>query len=54
MSQRDFYYWGAMLRSVSGFEIYRKVYRDVITPGPHGRAADAARRHAALSAGLHG
>ncbi len=32
MSQRDFYYWGAMLRSVSGFEIYRKVYRDVITP----------------------
>jgi uncharacterized alpha-E superfamily protein len=32
MSQRDFYYWGALLRSVSGFEIYRKVYRDVITP----------------------
>ena len=32
MNQRDFYYWGAMLRSVSGFEIYRKVYRDVITP----------------------
>ncbi|MBA5635494.1 alpha-E domain-containing protein [Duganella sp. LX20W] len=32
MSQRDFYYWGAMLRSLSGFEIYRKVYRDVITP----------------------
>ncbi|RZT10444.1 Uncharacterized conserved protein, Alpha-E superfamily [Duganella sp. CF402] len=32
MTQRDFYYWGAMLRSVSGFEIYRKVYRDVITP----------------------
>ena len=30
--QRDFYYWGALLRSVSGFEIYRKVYRDVITP----------------------
>ena len=25
-------YWGALLRSVSGFEIYRKVYRDVITP----------------------
>jgi uncharacterized alpha-E superfamily protein len=33
MSQRDFYYWAALLRSVSGFEIYRKVYRDVITPG---------------------
>ena len=28
----DFYYWSAVLRSVSGFEIYRKVYRDVITP----------------------
>lgn len=28
----DFYYWAAVLRSVSGFEIYRKVYRDVITP----------------------
>jgi len=32
LSQRDFYYWAALLRSVSGFEIYRKVYRDVITP----------------------
>ncbi|MFA9217761.1 MAG: alpha-E domain-containing protein [Sphingomonadaceae bacterium] len=32
MSQRDYYYWAALLRSVSGFEIYRKVYRDVITP----------------------
>lgn len=31
-AQRDFYYWAALLRSVSGFEIYRKVYRDVITP----------------------
>jgi uncharacterized alpha-E superfamily protein len=30
--QLDFYYWAAILRSVSGFEIYRKVYRDVITP----------------------
>jgi uncharacterized alpha-E superfamily protein len=29
---RDFYHWTAILRSVSGFEIYRKVYRDVITP----------------------
>jgi uncharacterized alpha-E superfamily protein len=28
----DFYYWAAVLRSVSAFEIYRKVYRDVITP----------------------
>ncbi len=31
-AQLDFYYWAAILRSVSGFEIYRKVYRDVITP----------------------
>ncbi|NMG29897.1 alpha-E domain-containing protein [Aromatoleum evansii] len=28
----DFYHWGALLRSVSAFEVYRKVYRDVITP----------------------
>jgi uncharacterized alpha-E superfamily protein len=28
----DFYYWSAMLRSVSGFQIYRKVYRNVIRP----------------------
>jgi uncharacterized alpha-E superfamily protein len=28
----DFYYWAAILRSVSAFEIYRKVYRDVVTP----------------------
>ena len=28
----DFYYWAAILRSVSAFETYRKVYRDVITP----------------------
>ncbi|MEI8325079.1 MAG: alpha-E domain-containing protein [Betaproteobacteria bacterium] len=28
----DFYYWSAILRSVSGFEIYRRVYRDVIKP----------------------
>ncbi|CAN7320748.1 alpha-E domain-containing protein [Pseudoduganella sp. LjRoot289] len=31
-AQREFYYWAALLRSVSGFEIYRKVYRDIITP----------------------
>jgi uncharacterized alpha-E superfamily protein len=30
--QPDFYYWAAILRSVSAFEIYRKVYRDVVTP----------------------
>jgi len=28
----DFYHWSAILRSVSAFEVYRKVYRTVITP----------------------
>lgn len=28
----DFYHWSSILRSVSAFEIYRRVYRDVITP----------------------
>ncbi len=28
----DFYHWSAILRSVSGFEVYRKVYRDIIKP----------------------
>ncbi len=28
----DFYHWSAILRSVSAFEVYRKVYRDVIKP----------------------
>ncbi len=31
-SHGDFYYWAAVLRSVSAFEIYRKVYSDLITP----------------------
>ena len=35
--EADFYHWSAILRSVSAFEVYRKVYRDVITPG---RVAD--------------
>ena len=30
--QFDFYHWSALLRSVSAFEVYRKVYRDTITP----------------------
>ncbi len=33
----DFYQWGALLRSLSAFEVYRKVYRDIITPA---RVAD--------------
>ena len=28
----DYYQWGALLRSVSAFTAYRKVYRDAITP----------------------
>lgn len=28
----DFYHWSALLRSVSAFEVYRKVYRNVIRP----------------------
>ncbi len=32
VQDHDFYHWSAILRSVSGFEVYRKVYRDVITP----------------------
>ncbi|MEY3612179.1 MAG: hypothetical protein RJB14_1901 [Pseudomonadota bacterium] len=32
VQEYDFYHWSAILRSVSGFEVYRKVYRDVIRP----------------------
>ena len=28
----DFYHWSGVLRSVSGFEVYRKAYRNVIRP----------------------
>jgi uncharacterized alpha-E superfamily protein len=28
----DYYQWSALLRSVSAFQIYRRIYRDVITP----------------------
>lgn len=28
----DFYHWSAILRSVSGFEVYRKAYRNIIQP----------------------
>jgi uncharacterized alpha-E superfamily protein len=28
----DYYQWGALLRSVSAFEAYRRIYRDIITP----------------------
>ena len=32
MPEQDFYHWSGVLRSVSGFEIYRKFYRYAITP----------------------
>lgn len=48
-TQFDFYYWASILRSVSGFEIYRKVYRDVITPG---RVAELLMLHQAMPRSL--
>lgn len=30
--EKDFYHWSAVLSSVSGLEVYRKIYRDVIKP----------------------
>ena len=33
LQEVDFYHWSAILRSVSAFEIYRRVYRNVIHPG---------------------
>jgi uncharacterized alpha-E superfamily protein len=48
-TQFDFYYWASILRSVSGFEIYRKVYRDVITPA---RVAELLILHPAMPRSL--
>ncbi len=31
-TEYEFYHWSAILRSVSAFEVYRKVYRNVIQP----------------------
>ena len=31
-SSVDYYQWGSLLKSVSAFEAYRKIYRDVISP----------------------
>ncbi len=31
-SAADYYQWGSVLKSVSAFEAYRKIYRDVISP----------------------
>ncbi|HEX6735190.1 MAG TPA: alpha-E domain-containing protein [Azonexus sp.] len=46
----DFYQWGALLRSVSAFEVYRKVYRDVITPE---RVAELLILHRDMPRSLH-
>ena len=46
----DYYQWGALLRSVSGFEAYRKVYRDVIVPW---RVAELLVLHADMPRSLH-
>ena len=48
--ENDFYHWSAILRSVSAFEVYRKVYRDVITPG---RVADLLILRADMPRSLH-
>jgi uncharacterized alpha-E superfamily protein len=46
----EYYEWGALLRSVSAFEIYRKVYRDVITPQ---RVAELLVLNEAMPRSLH-
>lgn len=46
----DFYHWSALLRSVSAFEVYRKVYRDVITPE---RVAELLMLRADMPRSLH-
>ncbi len=46
----DFYHWSAILRSVSAFEIYRKVYRNVITPE---RVAELLMLRADMPRSLH-
>ena len=51
--ENDFYHWSAILRSVSAFEVYRKVYRDVITPGRLLADLQYGRIDEILSHGLH-
>ena len=48
-AQGEFYYLAALLRSVSAFEIYRKVYRDAITPA---RVAELLILHAKMPRSL--
>jgi uncharacterized alpha-E superfamily protein len=46
----DYYQWGSLLRSVSAFETYRQVYRDVITPH---RVAELLMLNDAMPRSLH-
>lgn len=50
VQENDFYHWSSVLRSVSGFEIYRKVYRDVIRPE---RVAELLMLRADMPRSLH-
>ena len=50
LQEYDFYHWSSILRSVSGFEVYRKVYRDVIKPE---RVADLLILRADMPRSLH-
>ena len=47
----DFYHWSAVLRCVSAFEVYRKVYRDVIKPE---RVAELLILRSDMPRSLHG
>ena len=46
----DYYQWAAVLRSVSAFDAYRKVYRDVITPV---KVAELLTLHHSMPRSLH-
>ncbi|MBE0621110.1 MAG: alpha-E domain-containing protein [Burkholderiales bacterium] len=46
----DYYQWGALLRSVSAFEAYRRIYRDIIVPR---RVAELLILRADLPRSLH-
>lgn len=46
----DFYQWGALLRSVSAFEVYRKTYRAGISPA---RVAELLILHPSMPRSLH-
>ncbi len=51
----DYYQWSALLRSVSAFEVYRKVYRDHInlTRVANARSAETERLAGELESHLH-